>query len=293
MDQKLKVVCFDVGGTQIKAGILDVDGLVIEKKIVDTQATSIDQFMRLLMSIIEEFSETHDIAGIGLSFPGFINHETGDIPMAGALRKLYGMNIKHEFAKYTSLPVSVENDANCAALAEKLSGNAVDLQDFAVFTIGTGIGGAIFVENKLYRGHRFAVGEFGHMIVDHQAHPYASLHDLCSTSALVARVYEATGEKLNGREIFAKVDDPMYYAIVEGWISYLALGVYNLMSAVNPETILIGGGVSANPLVLEILKEKLQQFPMWHTFYCEVDVCKHYNDAGMIGACYSIAKELN
>lgn len=124
----------------------------------------------------------HEIVGIGVSFPGHINHHTGEAAKAGALDYLDGENLCELFAQLTDLPVTTENDANCAALGERWQGAGKDYEHFVCITIGTGIGGGIVMEGDLYRGSHYRAGEFGVLPVGNNGEP---MHEVASASGLM------------------------------------------------------------------------------------------------------------
>ena len=141
---------FDVGGTHIKHGVINENGEELTSDEYDTPDDE-STFKQKWKAVVDKYRQEHEIVGIGVSFPGHINHHTGEAAKAGALDYLDGENLCELFAQLTDLPVTTENDANCAALGERWQGAGKDYEHFVCITIGTGIGGGICqVSTTLY-----------------------------------------------------------------------------------------------------------------------------------------------
>ncbi|MFD1410304.1 ROK family protein [Lapidilactobacillus gannanensis] len=282
----MKFLCFDVGGTFVKYALFNEQADFLAKDKYPTDSSTPDKFFTQMAQIASQYD---DLTAIGISFPGFINTETGVAVRAGALGQLDGQNIVAALqAKLNHpVPIAIENDAKCAALAEKLNGNAQDVHDFAVITLGTGVGGGIVINDEVLHGEGFRADEFGMMVTDYTSRGVATLHDLASTSALVKSY--ATAKKLpvdqvSGEQIMADLANPETKAIVENWAVHVAIAIFNLVVTNAPQRILIGGGISQNPLVMPFIKAALKKMPSWSDFHADVVVCAHHNDSGLIGA---------
>ncbi|MGL5313252.1 MAG: ROK family protein, partial [Peptostreptococcaceae bacterium] len=222
----------------------------------------------------------------------------------GAVRCLDNVNIIHELKEYTDLPIEIENDANCALLAEKWIGNAVDSSNFICITIGTGIGGAIYINDKLVRGHNFFSGEFGYMIVE-DIYEKFRIHTLNKDSATVPFIKHIARDKgldtkeIKGNDIFEMIEagDIQVIEAYKRWIRRLAICIYNLGFILDPQKILIGGGISSQPKFISDLKWEIEsisiellpeigKFESLHS-RCNICACKNYNDSGKIGAVYN------
>lgn len=297
----MNYICFDVGGTAVKHALLTEDGTIVQKNQFPTVHTSKDAFLASLKETVQEYEKEYSIESIGISMPGTIDPYTGESILAGALYSLYGENVKELLEAEVSLPVFIENDANCALLAEKFNGNAVGVEDILLLTIGTGIGGALMIDNQLIYGHQYKAGEFGMMHIDISRRPNTTLHELASTSALI-RFYKESKKlseerSVEGIQIFEEMEtDSEVKSIVDEWVYYLAKGIFNVASFVNPQKILIGGGISANPKLLPLILQTLDQNPYWEDFGTTVETCLHQNNAGLIGVLFYVlkkTKELN
>lgn len=290
-------VCFDVGGTFIKFGIFNQNGEWQEKGKFPTTIESVDSFYFGMVDLIHRVEHTYSIQAIGLSFPGFVNPTNGYTELAGAITPLHGHNVINEFQNRLdkAYPIYIENDANCAALAEMLNGHAQNNKSFILITLGTGVGGAIIQDGKIVSGAQFRAGELGMMILDWQSSHYQTAHDLAATSSLVKRYKQAfhlsNQDIVNGEDIFKSDDDEQVKEIIDQWITYVGLLIFNLSATFNPEKILIGGGISQNPKLLPLLRSAVQKNPHWENFSTEIEICKHTNDAGLLGGLYLIKQE--
>ncbi|MEB6062316.1 ROK family protein [Enterococcus gallinarum] len=287
-------LCFDVGGTYIKYGVFDLKGQWLDRGKVPTPNETVDAFFTALVTKINEIEQKKTIAEIGLSFPGFIDTTSGVAIMAGALTPLHGCNVLQELQQRLSIhyPVWIENDANCAALAELDSGNAKELKDFVLLTLGTGIGGALIQDRKIIHGARYRAGEFGMMITDFQTSSFKTLHDLASTRGLIdayrQKKYLLPEQQILGEQIMQEWSEPETQRIITDWADYVALAVYNLAVTMNPEKILIGGGISTEPRLIPLILKALRKNPYWADFSVPVETCFYQNDSGLLGARYLI-----
>ncbi|WP_407271775.1 ROK family protein [Radiobacillus sp. PE A8.2] len=285
-----KYIAFDVGGTNVKHGLLDEQGAILTKDKYPTQREHLDKFLIDMVAVIRSYQESNDdVEGIAISLPGAINTETGFAYFGGAITALDRQNITQLLAVHTSLPIEVENDGNCVALAEKFNGNATECSNFICFTIGTGIGGGIYVNNQIVHGHNFRGGEFGFMVTRGSEEDRQSMHDNAATGSLI-KIYKAfkgipESERVEGIVIFEEAEtNEQVKEIVETWLQSISFGIYNLAVALNPEKILIGGAVSSRDDLLEGINKYLVKLPQWHLLKVPLETCKHHNDAGLLGA---------
>ncbi len=252
-------VAFDIGGTFIKYALLQDEGTIINKAKVETPH-SLNELYQVLTHIVNAFKQTHHIEGIAISAPGAVDSDTGIIKGASALPYIHGPNIKTDLEKLTNLRVEIENDANCAALAEVWLGNAKNTKDAMFVVIGTGIGGAIIKDRKIHRGVHLHGGEFGYTVqeFDSSTLTFKTWSDIGSTNALVQNVAKQLKCHLSGEEIFerAKTDEICKKA-VEDFYFHLAIGIYNLQYVYDPKVIIIGGGISNQPQLVDEINKRL------------------------------------
>lgn len=283
MNGKNRVLAFDIGGTFTKYGLYDIeDGIKeISRGKVPTDV-SIDGFLPNLFKIVDIVrNEGNDFEGIGVSIPGFVNPITGEntdfsIPMCFTHN-----NVKDELMRYAGVPVVMENDSNCAAIAEQFEGAGAGAKSFVMVTVGTGLGAAIVLNNKLYRGSSFKAGELGFSIV-------ANGDRAGATSELVARVSEyvrmtGSDDEVNGEYVFKTLNNRQIRKIYEEWVYEAAQAIGNFAAVLDVERILIGGGISEEKRFTDDLRKKLNELYMLNG-YTELVACKLGNDAGKVGA---------
>lgn len=288
------IFALDLGGTNTKYAVMNTEGKIIEKG-KQTTAKTLDGMLDFIKEKVEGYSAC-GFVGIAISAPGAITAD-GVINGFSAVPYIHGPNMKEIIEAKTNLPVHIENDANCAALAEMWQGSAKDKRDVAVVVIGTGVGGAIVKDGKIHKGANLHGGEFGYMIVhsyDSQKE-FETMSDLASTASIIRRVAAARGvevDTLSGEGIFldAENGDPIAIKAIDEFYRMLAIGCYNIQYAYDPELILLGGGISARSEMIARLNEELAYVvanvdaamitPLVHA-------CHFLADANLIGAVYN------
>lgn len=297
-------VLFDIGGTGVKYGVADSRGKFFIRESFPTHPErGAQDLLERMKEKIDRCMDEYPLSGIGISATGQVDYSTGRISAATDLIKGWvGTNIKEYFKGMYNLPVVVENDVNCVALGEMWLGEGRDLDNFITIALGTGIGGGIILNRRLFRGSHYSAGEFGHMKIrsggsECRCGDWGCYEAHASTLALVASVREATeGSEVTGEEIFQYERSGMepYKGIVSQWVDDVGDGLKNIIVSFNPQGIIIGGGVSAQGEYLldkirKDLKGKLQ-----NNFYESLDIrgAALKNDAGMLGALYLLKEEL-
>lgn len=222
----MAILTMDVGQKFIRYGFFDKNGNLAEKGQYQIPRSSAKDFYNSIANLISE--SDMEVVAISISFPGFINVKDKVAIRAGSLRFLDGHNISRDLHQYIDkkIEIFIENNTNCAAIAEKLNGNAQDVEDFVVITLGHGVGGAIFINNKLLRGSRYSAGEFGMMITDYSAHQFMTAHELASTSALIENYSTMRGipnELVEEYQIMAELDNEKVKNVIENWATYVAI----------------------------------------------------------------------
>ena len=284
-------LAIDVGGTALKIGLLTEEGEILESDSKKTPKT-LDAFYQI---IEDTFHEYEGVKGLALSLPGAVDSETGIIGGSSALDYIHGPNIKEELEKRLQVRVEMENDANCAALAEVWKGAASDVNDCCFIVSGTGIGGAVVKNKRIHKGQHLHGGEFGYMIADFnfETKEMKTWSDVGSTVAVVRAVAKAKGvdvASLDGRDIFDHYhEDSDYEKAVDKYYYVLANGIYNLQYAYDPKKIIIGGGISVRDDLLDEVNQRLDV--IFHRFKHAkirpvVLTCQYHNDANLLGALY-------
>ncbi|WP_394789766.1 ROK family protein [Rhodoferax sp.] len=281
-----KILTFDIGGTLVKLGVVDASGQVLATEQIDTDAhRGGAALLAELLDVARPLLAQHLPAGIAFSTLGIVDAATGNITgAADAIPGYLGQSPKRLFETAFGLPVLVENDVNCVAVAEGWTGAASGIDNYIALTLGTGIGGGIVIGGQLYRGAHAAAGEWGYMIVNGQLwEDVASLRGLATLAAQAI-----PGCCLDAEQVFAQYDqgDKDYLAVVQRWIQLLASGVVNLIYAFDPQRIIIGGGITGRgPVFLHELQQALDG--LLHPDFrgrTEFRLAAAGNSAGMLGA---------
>ena len=250
----MNLIAIDIGGTTIKIATW------INKKLkmiftIDTP-NDLETFYNELSNAVNEIKASNKIDGVAISSPGAVNKKTGVIEGASALPYIHNFKIVPELEKRFGLPVSIENDANCAALAELVAGSAKDCSSMAFLVIGTGVGGSIIINNQIWHGAHLYGGEFGFMIIDGQ-----QLSALASPVSMAKRYNEKTGKDFDGKTVFelADTDDLVAQEERDKLIHALATAIYNIQHSFDPEKIIIGGGISQNQELIPLLNDEISK----------------------------------
>lgn len=301
-------ISFDIGGTTVKYGVINRMGKIIMKSSMETKDDK-SVFITTIKDVIHELSSSYPIEGIGLAVPGIIRKD-GYLVTAGAIKSLYGTNLKEELLAYTQLPMTIENDANAAAIAEKWLGSAQNFSNYVCVVLGTGVGGSIVINNQIYAGAHGMAGEFGWTMIN-ELPEVGDLEQatLNKKSAVVNglcvnynRLKKQRDHKIvsifDAQEIFRleQLGDVVAKEVLDEFFINLAVGLVNIMSSFDPEAILIGGGISANKdffnRLLITVKEVKSRHKSISCLANEIDIpilsAKLKNDAGMIGVAYQV-----
>lgn len=284
---------FDVGGTHIKHGVIDENGNELTSGEFDTPDDK-QSFKEQWKAVVDACRKEHEIVAIGVSFPGHINTHTGQAAKAGALDYLDDVNLCELFAELTDLPVTAENDANCAALGERWRAAGRDYESFVCITIGTGIGGGIVMDGELYRGSHYRAGEFGVIPVGNNGE---YMHEVASASGLMKACRRALAlpenEMPGGEELFARMESDVHLReAIEEWAHFLARGVYSVISMFDPQAVLIGGGISEQKKIYALMDKYLQRFEEWEALKVPILPCELGNQAGRLGAVWLAKQKL-
>lgn len=303
-----RYLVFDFGGTFAKYAWMDPQGNIIRK---DKKAAPLSDKNDFKNFVRERIDEDKEICGIAISMPGILDPETGHAYRAGSYKCLAGENIYDLLKEITDLPVSVENDGKAAALAEQWKGSLKDVNCGAAVIIGTGLGGGIIMNHELQRGSHFAAGEItailmepGNYSMDGSAALKTGmtgfLLDVAKTKNMNPADFEISanfldGEterknKISGKDVFKWIEegDPETLEAYRRWLEALTFVLINLKVILDPEKIVIGGGVSGNERFLHDLKKEYskagESMSVYKRFNCQIERCAFKEDANLLGA---------
>ncbi|WP_246367085.1 ROK family protein [Paraliobacillus salinarum] len=291
----MRIAVFDIGGTSIKYAVSDEKANFLLEDSFPTEAFQggkavIDKIIQTSM----ELKKTWEIEGITISSAGQIDNENGVVVYATDNIPGYtGMEVSKLIHSVTGLPVEVENDVNCTALGEHWMGAAQGVKNFICVTIGTGIGGAIFVNGELFTGSNYSAGEVGHINLYPNGKACTCGNNGCyekyaSSLALQEMVEETFNQKINLKLFFENVrsGDQASRQVLERWVDHLTTGLQSIVHTFNPEMIVIGGGISAQgDFLLEYIHDSLfNKLMPNHKSNLSIKMAKYENKANLLGA---------
>ncbi|MBQ0066505.1 MAG: ROK family protein [Firmicutes bacterium] len=288
----MKVCVIDIGGTFIKASLMNEKSEILTKWKVPAPTKSMEEMMESLYTLIDEHKD--EIEGIAISMPGKIDAVKGIAHTGGAYKFIKDMPIKDMLEEHYHLPVAVDNDGKCAANAENWVGALKDVENGLVFVIGTGIGGGVILGNKVYRGVNFSAGELSFAFVDTNV-SYKDSGMICSKCATpgLLKMYKKhaqSEEDIDGIKFFelANAGDESAMAALHEFGSYFAKYIFNIQGVIDIEAVAVGGGISEQPLLFEVLQEEMDAL---FGSLCFLPIhepkllkCQYGNDANLIGA---------
>lgn len=283
-------ICIDIGGTTIKYGIINEKGDFSKVEECDTEAhLGGPNILKKVTTLVEELKLNCKPQGVCISTAGMVDCKRGIITYAAPLIPNYtGINIKERIEQSCHLPCEVENDVNCAGLAECYAGASKGTDISVCLTIGTGIGGALIIDNKVFHGFSGSACEIGYMHLQGGA-----FQDMGASSILVKKVAALKNvsiSSINGKYIFeqAKRGDKDCVCAISEMVDVLGMGIANICYMINPEIVVLGGGIMAQkeylePLILESVNQYLMESIMRNT---KIAFAENQNRAGMLGAYY-------
>jgi len=305
----------DLGGTHMAAGLVNESCEIVAKKSAQTRAAApAEEIVRDMADLASSLAKENginkrDVAWVGIGSPGTVDSKTGVIAYANNINFL-NTPAADIFRKHYDVPVYLGNDANCAALGEAYAGAAKGCGCAIMITLGTGLGGGIIIDKKIYTGFNGAGGELGHMVIVKDGVPCTCGRKGCwesysSATGLIMMTVEAmksdTGKKsllwemlegglenVSGKSAYraAVRGDELAASVVNKYHAYLACGITNIINIFQPEVFCIGGGVShegenlLNPLKELVFKETYTR----NVPQTELKLATLGNNAGIVGA---------
>lgn len=285
-----KYISIDVGGTAIKYGLIGGDGQILSRSTMNTEAEKGGPAVLLkVLGIAEGFFSQEEISGICISTAGMVDAEKGVITYAAPLIPDYaGTEYKKVMEERFGVPCEVENDVNCAGLAESVSGAAKGSRISLMLTVGTGIGGSIVIDGKVFRGFSGSACEVGYMTMGDS--DFQTLGAASILSKKVAGWKKEPEKQWSGYRIFecAKEGDDLCLRAIDEMSDVLGEGIANICYVLNPEIVVLGGGIMAQE---EFLRARIEAAIGKYLVsgiarHTRLAFAKHKNDAGMLGAFY-------
>jgi glucokinase len=285
----------DIGGTNIKICVVDVCGGVIEKDSFPTQGNR--PYSVVLNKIIEKSKQVmlvhKNIRGIGVGVCGPTNSDQGLLITSPILKNWSMVPISQMLSDKLNIPVSVDNDANLAILGEYKYGAGKGYMNVVGFTLGTGVGGGIILDGKIYRGRHWFGGELGHMTVKTRGIQCLCGNNGCltveaSTHRITSKYSEETGNKENVQKIFelAWNQNPHALRSIDPFLEGVSVGIANVLNIFDPDCIILAGGIAnAGERLLDVIVKRVKAkiFPGLN-MYLKITTAELGEYSGAIGA---------
>ncbi len=294
LNPEIYTVGIDMGGTKIAAAPF-INGKLLEDEIIKEATPQNDSqaILTTMSAMVNEFRKKYDIKGVGISTAGIVNDKGEMVGGCGNIKGWKGTRVKEELEDVLKIPVVVENDANCAAFAEYSVGSGKGFDPVLVVIVGTGIGGGLIYRNQIWRGAHFAGGEIGHIKISDQHvrkctcgawdcwEAYASGNGLQNTAHLLFTDPKMDNYRL--MELHHKGDETAL-EVINTWHDYLALGMASIINTLDPDTVILSGGMAQfinYPKLNKKVRDKVVD-----AIKDNVNILKGSlgNDSGMIGA---------
>lgn len=306
----------DIGGTTVKGGVVTPDGTIIYKSSIPTNAkASCADFAKDLADFCVVLAKEAEVSmdsikSVGMGIPGTVDTKNGIVIYANNIN-MENSPIVEEFKKHLNLDVSIDNDANCAALGEYSALSDKSIKDFVAVTLGTGVGSGIIMDGKIFSGVTTGGGEIGHMVIAMDGEPctcgrkgcweaYASATALAREAALaaqrnpdslLAQLIKDNGGKPNGKIVWeaSGKGDKTAVEVTDKFCEYVAQGVVNIVNIFRPQVVAIGGGVSmAGKALLEPVREYVNKYHYGAgvSVPSKIITAELGNDAGIVGAAF-------
>lgn len=289
----------DIGGTTTKIGLVDIHQKLLVSTTIPTNASRlaesvIDDVAKTTLSLLEKQGIAMDqCIGVGIGVPGTVDSKNGIVRYSNNIR-WENVNLAKQMSSYFPLPIRIANDADCATLGEAVAGVGKECQDVIMLTLGTGVGGGIIIDGKIYEGKGVGGSELGHMVIVENGElctcgRKGCLEAYASATALKREAKKAVGGELEPEEIFAlaKGGEEALQKVVDDYIGKLGTGIVNIVNIFRPQLVILGGAVSAQgEVLLEPIREmiKVGCFGGEKGELPEVEVAALGHDAGLIGA---------
>lgn len=304
----------DLGGTNIAAGLTDENGVLIIKGSVPTGKERtyreiVKDMAGLVLSLMDDANvNTDDIKSIGIGSPGTPDNARGILLYANNLPDFVNVPLREEMNKHVNLPIILDNDANCAALAESMAGAARGAQNSVTVTLGTGVGGGVVIGGKVYSGFNYSASELGHMAIFAGGalctcgrrgcwEAYASATALIEQTikavrqnpdSMINSLIDGDVDKIDAKTAFdaARQGDATGKRVVAEYIGYLGEGIINLINIFAPDVVVIGGGISKEG---EFLLAPLRGMVRRYVYFkgepqTRLKIAQMGSDAGIVGA---------
>jgi len=285
---------FDLGGTQLKYGLVTETGEILFRSKVNTPE-KIQDLMQLIKKLWDSLNKEETITAAGFAFPGIFSRKEQRILQSPNYSELDKFDLVRAIGRHVDVPFYINNDANLAAYGEYKKGAGINAHSMIHFTIGTGVGSGIILQGKIWEGVSGFAGELGHIIVNPDGErclcgSQGCLETEASAQKIVKNYNDLTGKKeeLTSKDVAQRAqkgDEEARKAFARAGY-FLGIGIGISINFLNPEKILLGGGVmKSGDLLLEPAKREARKRSYQATYQsCSIEPAILGNDAGFIGA---------
>lgn len=291
-----KILTIDIGGTFVKYALMNEDTSISKKSKVKTPLDCMDSLIMEIGNLFDEYKT--EIDGIAISMPGKIDSKNGFAYTGGTLQYIQNISFVNILKERCVTEISIENDGKCAALAELWKGSLKEYTSSATIILGTGIGGGIILDGKLWKGSNFTAGEISCLNTDinnsnELSQIWAAVNGARALTASFAYLKGIDETEVTGEKVFEAVHNKDNDAlnILSKFTSNLAAGIYNIQCVLDLECFAIGGGISEQPILIESVRSKLNEHFEKKSFLPinipKIVKCEFGNDANLIGALYN------
>lgn len=297
MLKETQYLVIDIGGSSIKYALMSNNAELIEKGKVPTPLDNIENFIETIGKIYDLYSDK--IEGIAISMPGRLDTKRGYAFSGGALEYNREKEIVKLLKERCNTEIRIENDGKCAALAEVWKGSLSDCNDAIVIVLGTGVGGGVIKDRKIHKGKNFFAGEFSFIMTNAKEHEdmdniWAIKNGSVALTKSFAERKGLNAEDIDGFTVFEHINsgDEDALNVLDEFTNNLAIQIINLQAVFDPEKIAIGGGISAQPILLDYIRKNLDKHYKKYDYMIEfpkVEIvkCAYCNDSNLIGALYN------
>ena len=291
----MRIAALDIGGTSIKSGVWD-GTMVYQWKETPTNAS--EGGVRLMERAKEILREYAPFDAVGISTAGQVDTEKGAIYYANEnIPEYTGMEVRRIMEECFGVPVWVENDVNAAAVGEAHFGAGREVSDFLCLTYGTGVGGTIVIDGKVYGGCSFSAGSFGGILTHPEdavsGEDFSGCYEkYASVTALIRNARRLDESLTDGRAVFAAFDRPQVRQLVDQWINEVVYGLVTLVHVFNPQRIVLGGGIMDQPYISMEVRQRLLSLVSPGFRKTEVIRAQLGNQAGFLGAAYEASRRI-
>lgn len=319
----MNYLVIDFGGTLAKYSVMTAQAEVLASGEKTAPSDSKEHFLSFITELYRELCG-YTLAGVAISMPGIIDSDNGTLITAGSYLPLYGTDLKAELANQIPVPVTVENDGKCGALAEAWKGGLAECHDGIVLILGTGVAGGIIKDRRVHKGKHFSAGEFSYMLMDCEDQFMGTVLGKCGVSTLLFDACLKKGidtakcanhqlyslfrkeplqlsewndrpeyaDGMNGYQFFELLEkeDPDIVQLYNQYVRNIARLILNLQLSFDPDKVLIGGGISRQPRLVEDIRAQFADVQKVYTglltLPCHIEVCRFGNEANQYGALY-------